>query len=92
VWYAIRETRKIGWVKRSGAAPETPQWDQWLKEAEVQSLSTPPNRGWQAVQRREDIVGGVNTAPEAREEEDTALQHAPAVDVPPADMQGTKGI
>lgn len=25
LWYAIRETKKIGWVKKIGAAPMTPQ-------------------------------------------------------------------
>lgn len=93
VWYAVRETKKIGWVKRSGAAPETTQWAQWLKEAEDQAQKQPPNREWKAVKRREEIVGGVNTAPDARSDDiDTAEQHAPAIDVPPAEVQGTKGI
>lgn len=28
MWYAIRETESIGWVRRIGAAPVTPQWDE----------------------------------------------------------------
>ena len=93
VWYAIRETKKIGWVKRSGAAPDTPQWDKWLKEAEDQASK---DRNWNAVRRRDELVGGATVAPDAREkrtdEIDPAEQHAPATDVPPAEVQVTKGI
>lgn len=32
MWYAIRETRKTGWVKRGGAAPSTPQWGMYFSE------------------------------------------------------------
>ena len=90
VWYAIRETKKFGWVRRSGAAPETPEWTEWLKEAEEHASK---DRKWAAVRRRDEIVGGVKTAPTARTDDvDTAEQHAPATDVPPAEIQGTKGI
>lgn len=91
VWYAIRETKKIGWVKRSGAAPETDKWAEWLKEAEEHAAKN--DRHWNAVRRRDEIVGGAATAPTARtDENDTAEQHAPALEVPPAEVQGTKGI
>lgn len=87
MWYAIRETKKIGWVKRGGAAPETPQWDKWLKEAEKQALAN--NRAWQAVEMRERIVGEVESEPQAEtaDQGDTAEQHVPAQDIPPPDTK-----
>jgi hypothetical protein len=82
MWYAIRETRKIGWVKRCGAAPSTPQWDKWLAEAEVNAKSG--NRAWPAIHKREIIVGEVELKPQdLAMTKDTAEQHAPAVEVPP---------
>lgn len=90
VWYAIRETKKIGWVKRSNAAPETEKWAEWLKEAGEQALT---NRHWNAVRRRDEIVGGAATAPTARDDVvDAAEQHAPALEVPVAEVQETRGI
>ncbi|KHJ30924.1 hypothetical protein EV44_g2552 [Erysiphe necator] len=54
MWYAIRETKKIGWVKTSGAAPRTPEWDEWLRLAEQHANQG--NRGWSAVKMRGYIV------------------------------------
>jgi hypothetical protein len=49
LWYAIRETRKKGWVERSGALPATETWRQWLREAE--DAARLGNRHWEAVRR-----------------------------------------
>ena len=56
MWYAIRETKKIGWVRRSGAAPQTDKWDEWLKLAEKKAIAE--DHYWNAVEMREKIVGG----------------------------------
>ena len=80
MWYAIRETKRIGWVKKSGAAPTTPEWDKWLNIAEQEALKE--NRGWNAVEQREIIVGQVD--PVTRHDAvpvDNAEQHVPAVEV-----------
>ncbi|TVY40031.1 hypothetical protein LOCC1_G007303 [Lachnellula occidentalis] len=80
MWYAIRETKRIGWVKKSGAAPTTPQWDEWLTLAEQEAQKG--NRGWNAVQQREKIVGQLD--PVTRDDAtpvDNAEQHVPAVEV-----------
>jgi len=91
VWYAIRQTKKIEWVKRSGAAPDTPQWQQWLEEA--LDAARREEKDWPAVKRRENLVGGVQTKLDARSDAaDIAAQHAPAEEVPTADFEATKGI
>lgn len=80
MWYAIRETRKIGWVKRGGAAPNTDEWDQWLKEAEKNAIAG--NREWDASKALKDII---NAVPKPDTEEvglDVAEQHVPAYEVP----------
>ena len=81
LWYAIRETRKIGWVKKSGAAPRTPQWDAWLQLALENSEQD--NRLWTAVAKKEDVVGQSDSISQAKvaKEKDTAEQHAPAVEI-----------
>jgi hypothetical protein len=82
MWYAIRETKKTGWVTKGGAAPSTPQWDEWLKLAEMNAKNE--NRKWDAVGQREHIVGQVESIPQARSaDHDTAEQHVPAIEVPP---------
>ncbi|KAF4637968.1 hypothetical protein G7Y89_g120 [Cudoniella acicularis] len=83
MWYAIRETKKIGWLKKMGAAPTTPEWDEWLNSAEANAVKG--NRGWKAVEQREQMVGLVdNTA--TRDESSlpmaSAEQHVPAFEVP----------
>ncbi|KAL5357778.1 hypothetical protein BJX96DRAFT_182319 [Aspergillus floccosus] len=35
LWYAIRETQAIDWVRRGGMAPSTVHWDGWLDEAKA---------------------------------------------------------
>lgn len=54
LWYAIRETQRTGWVQLSGAAPGTTRWKTWLKEAEANAKRD--HRGWNAVQRKNEIM------------------------------------
>ncbi|KAH6887552.1 hypothetical protein B0T10DRAFT_72807 [Thelonectria olida] len=75
LWYAIRETELTGWVGRSGAAPGTDQWKKWLKEAEENAKKG--NRTWPSVERK-DVIMKENLR---HGDEDTAAQHAPAVEV-----------
>ncbi|KAM0259338.1 hypothetical protein ACHAQJ_003370 [Trichoderma viride] len=79
MWYAIRETKTIGWVERSGAAPGTPQWKLWLSEA-LQNAKD-GNRDWPAVKRKNEIMSGGT---------DPAEQKAPATEVQPVGA-GTTG-
>lgn len=82
MWYAIRETKKIGWIKRSGAAPSTAKWDHWLEVAEENAAAG--NRSWDAVLMREKIVGQAESAGQSTTgyEKDTAEQHVPATEIP----------
>ncbi|KAJ4393582.1 hypothetical protein N0V93_002795 [Gnomoniopsis smithogilvyi] len=76
LWFAIRETRSTGWVTRSGAAPGTPQWRQWLKEASENANAG--NRRWAAVARKDAIMSqGVTGEPKT----DDAEQRAPLTEV-----------
>ncbi|KAF4976908.1 hypothetical protein FZEAL_6484 [Fusarium zealandicum] len=79
LWYAIRETQRTGWVHRSGAAPGTEQWKNWLKEAMTNAARE--NRTWPSVARK-DIIMKENLG--ADELFDEAAQHAPAIEVQPA--------
>lgn len=54
LWYAIRETNETWWVERSGAAPSTAQWQQWLREAGAAARAG--QRGWPAVARKNQIM------------------------------------
>lgn len=80
LWYAIRETGSTGWVGRSGAAPSTAQWRQWLKEAGENAEAG--NREWTAVARKDEIMRG--PPPPGEPKTDRAEQHAP-VTVPAGD-------
>jgi len=87
MWYAIRETKKIGWIKRSGAAPSTDKWDTWLEAAEKNAAAG--KRKWDAVAERERIVGQAESVGQsmAANEKDTAEQHVPAIDIPAPDTR-----
>ncbi|KAL7785899.1 hypothetical protein V8C37DRAFT_393381 [Trichoderma ceciliae] len=74
LWYAIRETKAIGWVERSGAAPGTSQWKEWLNEALENANAG--NRGWPAVKRKNEIMTEASRAGG-----DPAAQRAPATEV-----------
>ncbi|KAL4896901.1 hypothetical protein BDV59DRAFT_169324 [Aspergillus ambiguus] len=45
LWYAIRETKDIEWVKKARLAPDTKHWDGWLQEA----LDNCEDAHWDAV-------------------------------------------
>lgn len=76
LWYAIRETCSTGWVTRSGAAPGTLQWRQWLKEASDHANAG--NREWAAVARKNEIMSE-SIAGEPKT--DNAEQRAPLTEV-----------
>ncbi|SZF00830.1 unnamed protein product [Blumeria hordei] len=80
MWYAIRETQKIGWVKRGGAAPKTSEWDEWLLLAEKNAVNG--NRKWPAVQMRDNLVGHGSVA-YFSSSGDGVQERAPAYEVPP---------
>ncbi len=83
LWYAIRETRRTAWVERSGAAPGTEQWREWLVEAEQAALTNV--RDWPAVSRKDAIMGfdlpDRGTARVVPGRADRAEQHAPLTEV-----------
>lgn len=54
LWKAILVSKKIGWVSRSGAVPETRGWDDWLRLAGENALRD--NRKWDAVGERDWII------------------------------------
>ncbi|KFY37994.1 hypothetical protein V495_06807 [Pseudogymnoascus sp. VKM F-4514 (FW-929)] len=54
LWLAILESKKVGWVRKSGALPEGDEWDRWLELAKRNALDN--NRQWDAVKAREDIT------------------------------------
>lgn len=85
LWYAIRETKLIGWVERSGAAPSTEQWKKWLREAE--KAATSGDRTWPAVQRKDTILKEKLREGEAV---DRAAQHAPVTEVRPPPDSSTR--
>lgn len=90
LWYAIRETKKIGWVKNSGAAPQTQKWEKWLERAEMEANKSPPNWSWDAVGQKDNMVGESDLVPQAEAAfKDTAAEHAPAIQVPIPDRVDT---
>lgn len=54
LWYAIRETRHVAWVERSGAMPGTDQWKKWL--AEAKEAAWKGERKWPAVTKKNEIM------------------------------------
>ena len=90
MWYAIRETKKIGWVRSGGAAPYTAEWDKWLALADENAKAGV--RNWDAVGQREGIVGHSDAPQQAvqaaqADSKDTAEQHAPAMEIPAPDKR-----
>ncbi|KAA8572732.1 hypothetical protein MFRU_003g01350 [Monilinia fructicola] len=91
LWYAIRETKKIGWVSTSGAAPKTKKWEEWLNKAEAEAIKG--NGIWDAVRQKDSIVGESDSVPQAEAaSKDTAAEHAPAVQVPVPDWVDTERV
>ncbi|CAG9988532.1 unnamed protein product [Clonostachys byssicola] len=76
LWYAIRETKSVGWVQTSGAAPVSEHWKEWLREAHINAREG--NRDWNAVERKNQIM---NTMNEETELGDLAGETAPATQV-----------
>ncbi|KAH8159933.1 hypothetical protein CIB48_g8311 [Xylaria polymorpha] len=95
LWYAIRETKRTAWVRRSGAAPGTPQWQMWLNEAEAAAKAG--NLNWPAVARKDDIMKmgeeDLNRSPVAGpgHDYDAAEQAAPAVQIQPVERNQGQG-
>ena len=87
LWYAIRETKRAGWVERSGAAPGTQHWQEWLKEAQENAKNF--NRTWPAVAKKDALMvlknGLDSLAPEAPLA-DPAAERAPL-----SEVQGRRG-
>lgn len=83
MWYAIRETKKAGWVRRGGAAPLTERWNKWLEEAEA-AAKGPEVDKWKAIHRRDEIVGHPADieSPNEAVQRNAVEQHVPAVDIP----------
>lgn len=92
MWYAIRETEEIGWVKKSGAAPVTNEWDTWLKAALAAAQNFELRDTWKAVTAKDRMVGQTEStafspaSPVVKDE--IAIpggQQAPDIKVPPND-------
>ncbi|BCR83160.1 uncharacterized protein ACHE_10562A [Aspergillus chevalieri] len=60
LWYAIKETRSVEWVKRGGAAPNTGFWEEWLKLA--QENVDKGNFGWDAVGVKNELMNKATQA------------------------------
>ena len=91
LWYAVRETGRTSWVEKNGAAPNTPQWREWLEEAEREANKSDLERQknpWPAVARKNEIMSG-NLKPRRRNgsaqpEFDQAQNNVPATEIQPA--------
>ncbi|KFY39218.1 hypothetical protein V494_04082 [Pseudogymnoascus sp. VKM F-4513 (FW-928)] len=65
MWYAIRATEEVGWVRASGAAPRTEEWAKWLDAAEKQVKEKRPGwESWEAVRAKDLMIGQAETAEE----------------------------
>ena len=53
LWYAIRETKEIEWVKKGRMAPSTKHWDGWLEEAKAHCQDS----SWDAVAAKDRWMG-----------------------------------
>lgn len=86
LWYAIRATKVTGWVMRSGAAPMTEEWKQWLREAEAAAQDAGKAATWRAVYRKKQIIAHDDGSDrEARgpgmSVGDPGKQHAPLTEI-----------
>ncbi|TVY15207.1 hypothetical protein LARI1_G007998 [Lachnellula arida] len=55
LWKAILETKSVAWVRKGGAAPNIPAWNQWLDLAE--SNAQIGNRNWPFMEEKKRLVG-----------------------------------
>ncbi|TVY28368.1 hypothetical protein LHYA1_G004475 [Lachnellula hyalina] len=53
LWRAILETKSVGWVRKGGAAPNTPIWNEWLDLAEMNAQNG--NRRWPFLEEKKRI-------------------------------------
>jgi hypothetical protein len=89
MWYAIRETKEAGWVKKSGAAPMTNEWESWLKEAEVAAKDPLTRDTWPAVTIKNQKVRQLDpSSPVTAQVDEHGImipggQEAPEMKVPP---------
>ncbi|KAI6353738.1 hypothetical protein MCOR25_008909 [Pyricularia grisea] len=88
LWYAIRATKKTGWVQRSGAAPMTEEWKEWLRQAEEAAQDEGTAAEWRAVHRMMEIIAHQVGDQEATQRgspvpvvDDPGRQHAPLSEV-----------
>ena len=85
LWYVIRETKRTGWVRSSGAAPGTAKWKKWLSEAGTNAKNG--NRGWNAVERKNVIMSTKKAnkrgdhSDSDDDDSDEAAEHVPATRV-----------
>lgn len=54
LWLAIQATGEIEWIRQTGAAPQTPEWEKWLELARRNSH----NPNWDAVAKKNEIMRG----------------------------------
>ncbi|OBT41047.1 hypothetical protein VE00_08387 [Pseudogymnoascus sp. WSF 3629] len=58
MWYAIRVTGEVGWVRTSGAAPKTVEWMRWVSAAERQVKERKQGwETWKAVREKDLLIG-----------------------------------
>lgn len=76
LWYAIRESRSAEWVAKNKAAPNTDVWHRWLAEAEVAARKG--DRGWRAVQRKDELIEEAQKKKERQRERDLEEERARA--------------
>lgn len=68
LWYAIRESRSAEWVTKNKAAPNTDVWLKWLAEAE--RAARRGERGWKAVERKDELIELAQREKERQRERD----------------------
>lgn len=68
LWYAIRETGRVDWVQRGGAAPNTGFWGKWLELA-MKNIEV---ENWDAVGEKNRLMEEATR----EAEEDAARVHA----------------
>ncbi len=80
LWYMVKQTKNIGWIQRSRAAPNTPGWNAWLEEA----LKNMDNDNWPATAEYERIVlGNENVYDFPPEAEETTVQREASIEIRP---------
>ncbi|OTB17812.1 hypothetical protein K445DRAFT_20278 [Daldinia sp. EC12] len=81
LWYAIRITKSTGWVRGVKAAPETPGWDEWLREAELNMN----NDTWHAEAEKRRLVDGDQHVYDLPAEQDASQERISEEEVVPVD-------